>query len=179
MGVGAAAVEPGRARAVVLALAVVAGLGRGAELADLDGRMVAEIGRLEDAEAQRALADALLELGAEAPAVLEYNWMSLLQAWTDGRVRPWLYGRSTVAGATVDRCRTSEDPAWLAAVLRGHVGGHVVVSWGPAQPDAPAAFSPEQVQAAAELAQVRAEPVRQVRDDQGRWLATIWGVERD
>ena len=164
----------------LLAAAVLFGAaGRTSALFGLERDLDDQVGRLSDARNQARLAGALVDLGATSPAVLEYDLMSLMDGWSGGEVRPWLYARSALGAGRSD-CLFSDDPRWLARIVEAHAGGHVVVAWGVignlggAQPSSWA--SPVQVVEAARSVGLTATVAAELRDDRGRWFATIWAI---
>jgi|GEM_PF-2115716 len=170
---------PGVAVAVGVLLTLSAAGARIHDLRQVDGALVTEAGRLLDADAQRALAATLDALDDPAPAVLEYELMALIEGWTDSRVRPWLYGRSALAGDRPDLCSAADEPRWLEAILQAHAGHHLVVAAGPrpGQGEPTTWFSDPTVLRAASRARVRVRREERLADDRGRWTATVWSVE--
>ena len=153
--------------------------GRVGSLVRAERDVVEQTGRLTDARAQARLARELLRLGALAPAVLEYDLMALMEAWTGGQVRPWLYARSA-RGAGRMQCLPSSDPSWLERIVEAHAGGHLVVAWGvvgnPGGAHPTSWVSPEQVQAAGRARGLEVRSVSELIDGSGRWYATIWAI---
>lgn len=191
VGVGVAALVQARSgrrwRGAILGLAGAALLltsaGRVQSLILVERDLSEQVGRLSDARNQARLARELTRLGAEAPAALEYDLMSLMDGWSGGRVRPWLYARSALGAGRIG-CLRSSDPRWLARIVEAHAGGHLVVAWGVvgnlggAQPSSWA--SPEQVRAAGRAAGLEVAEAAELFDELDRWYATIWEIgERD
>ena len=186
-GVGAlvACQRSGRLRLAVLVLVGVALLlfcaARLGAVVQIERDMDEQVGRLADARNQIRLADELVRLGATAPAVLEYDLMALMEAWSGGQLRPWLYARSA-HGAGRSECLPSADAGWLHRIVEAHAGGHVVVAWGivgnPGGAHPTSWVSPEQMRAAGSATGHEVRAVSELRDDRGRWYATIWEIGR-
>ena len=173
---------PPARRPLLVAVAVLAGLtlvGRTTDLATIDRAQDEAVGRLHDLRNQRALAEALEELGAEHPAVLEHELMSIVEAHSRGRVRPVHYARSSL-GQADPGCAARHEPAWLEAILTAHADSFLVLAWGPERSPgaAPSLLSPEEIRAAADSVELDVEPARELRDSRDRWFATIWRISR-
>ena len=179
LGVGAAAVGKSRiAWSVVALLALVVVLGRGTDLARLDGAMEERAGRLLDRRAWAELAQALEEEGALSPAGLDYELMGQAEVYTGGRVRPFLYARSS-RRAGPECHRNGTDP-WLSTILRAHAGGHLLVAWGtegnPTSGGLGSWVDPARVARLASAQGQEIRPLREVHDSRGRWAATLYGI---
>jgi hypothetical protein len=179
---GPAGLGAWRRRGLVTVVAVLASLtllGRCADLATFDRDQEEAVGRLFDVHNQRALADALEELQAEQPAVLEHELMSVIEAHTHGRVRPVHYARSAGGTAGVG-CTNRNRAPWLEWILKIHEGSYLVQAWGPERSahQAPALPRAEEIRSVARRLGLRAEPVRELRDSRDRWFATVWAIRR-
>lgn len=166
-----------RWRNAVLVVLVLASAGRLHALRLMNDAHVESAGRFAAVDGQRRVAAALLEEGAEAPAVLAYYGMSRLEAWTGGAVRPFLYTRASVSQQP--RCVHGRDPRFLEQVVRAHRGGHLllIASPGSGIPGAPDEYrSPAQIAEASRRTGIRIEELRRLEDDHGRWLATLYSV---
>lgn len=161
---------------VLVALALVLPA-RVLTLVEVDEALELEAGRLSTATGQERLAASLLRLGATSPAMLDYNVMSLMEAWSDGAVRPWLYSRAALNARRGCVAGARED--FLSRILEAHAGGHVVFvagldSGSVGRPD-PHRTSKQMAMAARE-AGVLLQRTEVVTDDHGRWMADIWAV---
>mgnify|MGYP000046822719 CR=1 FL=1 len=130
------------------------------------------------ASGQRDLAEALDALDSRSVAFLAYDAMARMEVWSAGRVRPWLYSRAMIGGG---ECIGGRDPAFLRQVLRAHRGGHLVIV--PSPPTGPGGrpdpvVTDAQVEAAATGAGVAVTRAQTLEDRRGRWLATIWAIDR-
>ncbi len=179
LGAGLGPLARGRWLWVVASVAILVGVSRSADLASLDPNLRERAGRLLDRAVLESTGEMLEQRGALAPAVLEYELMSLLEASTRGRVRPFLYARATGA----EGCLVRRRPAWLATVLRAHRGGHLLLAWGPgASPLAGGGNSwvdEAELREAARLEGLQVSPVETVLDHRGRWAATLWAITGD
>jgi hypothetical protein len=187
MGVAVAAAigaaPPGRWRTVLLAVAGAALLvgcaGRLSSVVLVERDMDEQVGRLSDARQQQRLTEALEAAEAWAPAVVEYELMSQMEAWSAGRVRPWLYARSAL-GSSGPGCLRSADPRWLARIVQAHAGGHLVVAWGvtsrPNGVQPRTWLSPATVRAAGRAAGLEVRSLSELFDGRGRWYATLYAI---
>ncbi len=179
LGVGATAIFHGSlGRRVLLVLASVALLGRAADLRRIDPAIEERVGRLIDRSNWPPLIDALLAEGALNPAVLDYEGMSLVDLHSGGRVRPFLYARA--GGDGLHSCLVAGSDAWLAAILRAHRGGHLLLLWGvDGMPTAAARSSwvePNHLRDVARAADLGVARVKELRDSRGRWYATLYAI---
>jgi hypothetical protein len=165
------------AQGTALALALGVAAGGAWDLAGLDAALTTRAGRLLDARSLVAMASRLEADGVGAPAVLDYEMMSLLEAYSADAVRPFFYGRAERGWG---RCLDREDPRWLAQVLRAHAGGHLLVVRERRRPESrlepDVLAGPERRAQAAALAGVTLSEDAVFRDSVGRWYATLWGV---
>jgi len=172
-----------RLKPVVLTLLIVSAMlvpARTASLGRFDAEVEERAGRLMDWTNVRELTAALEEQGATDPAILSYEGMALFEGLTDGRVRPWQYWRANIRGVPGRPAPAHGSDAWLAAVLRAHAGGHLlVIAAPPALGQQPGGRS---FWTAAELSEVGRRQgqsvfeVRDLRDARGRWYATLYAV---
>lgn len=169
----------GAFRATVVALALLVLAGNVADVATLGPAQDAAVGRLLQTSNQRALAEALLDLGAVHPAVVEHELMSVIEAHSGGRVRPVHYERSAFGQPYAD-CATHFEPRWLETVIAAHEGSFLVDAWGPVRLGGPTArqILPDEIEATALRLGLQVRTVRELRDGEGRWFATIRAIER-
>jgi hypothetical protein len=181
LGLGVARGVRGR-RAWAAGAGLLVGLvlvGRVHGLAAVEQGLRRDAGRFSVAEEQRKVADALVAEGALDPAVLDYNAMSVLTAWSGGEVRPFLYARASLGFG--EGCLRGDSPRFLEQILRSHRGGHLLVLAGPAEgpggmPDP--YRSSNDVLDAGRATGLRLREAAVLDDAQGRWLATIWSIGR-
>ncbi|MCO4769054.1 MAG: hypothetical protein KDA24_03425, partial [Deltaproteobacteria bacterium] len=162
---------------ILFALALMVPL-RVQTLREIDEQTASAAGRLATAGGQARLAATLKGRGFLAPAMLDYTVMSLMEAWSGGEVRPWLYGRAAVSRRR--GCLGGAHPEFLPRILEAHIGGHVVIVAGMKEEEGgrPDSYrSSEQMARAALAARVQVRRVQVVADERGRWMADVWAVE--
>jgi len=177
VGVGGLVADRRALAGLLLVLALLIP-GRVLTLRGVDEDVVSRVGRLSAAEGQRDLAEELARRGITAPAVLDFNMMSVLDAWSGGAVRPWLYSRASLGQG--QECLRGDQPAFLRQILRAHAGGHVVIVAGPnsgpgGRPDP--YRSRAAMQEGARAAGVTLHELVSLDDPRGRWMATVWSVD--
>jgi len=179
LGAGLVWCERGAAasKAVAVFLSVVLAVASGSVVASLDGELEARTGRLFDTRSFELMAERLEQSGVVAPAVLDYEMMSLLEAFSADAVRPFFYGRAQRGWG---RCLDRTEPLWLAEILRAHTGGHLLVVRERLTPGSKLARNelagPPRLKAASELARVTVTPTEVFEDSARRWFATLYEV---
>lgn len=185
LGLGAAAGLEGlhrHHRALALAALVLLALGLGGRLVELralDQDLSEHGGRLMELDNLERLTEALVAEGATSPAVLSYELVALLEGFSGGEVRPWLWWKSNQA-ISRDRRGHNGSPEWLRLLLRTHSGGHLLIAWAPPSgkggPGGVNWVAPSTLRSAGADVGLTPRVLRQLYDSQGRWYATLWAL---
>lgn len=173
----------GRSRilAGLLCAALVLGMaGRLSALYRFDTSVSEGAGRLLVRQNIEKLTEVLEAEGARNPAVLTYELVALLEGMSGGSIRPWMWWKANLLSRSSPTIRNG-SAEWLRLLLRSHRGGYLLVASGPPSgPGTPAGvswFDGHDLKEAGQQVGIEPRAVRELRDSEGRWYATLWALQ--